>query len=165
MNQVVVRHAEIYDAEALHEIYSQPALYRDTLQLPHPTLKKWQTRTADLPAGHYSLVACIKEKVTGQLTLMVDPSPRRSHVATFGMGVSEHYQGRGVASALMQEMVNLCDNWLRIERIELTVYTDNAAALALYRKFGFEVEGTGKRFALRDGQYVDAYFMARFRAE
>lgn len=163
MDQVVVRHAEIYDAEALHEIYSQPALYRDTLQLPHPTLKKWQTRTTDLPAGHYSLVACIEEKVAGQLSLMVDPSPRRNHVATFGMGVSEHYQGQGVASALMQEMVNLCDNWLRVERIELTVYTDNIAALALYRKFGFEVEGTGKRFAFRDGQYVDACYMARFR--
>lgn len=163
MKHVMVRHAEIRDAEYLHEIYSQPSLYRDTLQLPHPTLKKWQTRTTDLPAGHYSLVACIAEKVTGQLSLMVDPSPRRSHVATFGMGVSEHYQGQGVASALMQEMVNLCDNWLRIERIELTVYTDNSAALALYRKFGFEVEGTGKRFAFRDGQYVDAYFMARLR--
>ena len=163
MKQVVVRHAENYDAEALHEIYSQPALYRDTLQLPHPTLKKWQTRTTDLPAGHYSLVACIEEQVVGQLTLMVESLVRRSHVATFGMGVSAHYQGQGVASALMQEMVNLCDNWLRIERIELTVFTDNTAALALYRKFGFEVEGTGKHFAFRDGQYVDAYFMARFR--
>lgn len=163
MKQVVVRHAEIRDAEALHEIYSQPALYRDTLQLPHPTLKKWQTRIADLPTGQYSLVACLEDKVVGQLSLMVEPSPRRSHVATFGMGVNENYQGQGVASSLMQEMVNLCDNWLRIERIELTVYTDNAAALALYRKFSFEVEGTGKRFALRDGQYVDAYFMARLR--
>lgn len=163
MKQVVVRHAEINDAESLHEIYSQPALYRDTLQLPHPTLKKWQTRTADLPAGHYSLVACIDNKVVGQLTLMVESLPRRSHVATFGMGVSENYQGQGVASALLQQMVDMCDNWLRIERIELTVFSDNGAALALYRKFGFEVEGTGKRFAFRDGQYVDAYYMARFR--
>lgn len=164
MKQVVIRHAEIRDAEALHEIYSQPALYRDTLQLPHPTLKKWQTRTADLPAGHYSLVACSDDEVVGQLSLMVDPSPRRSHVATFGMGVNENYQGQGIASALMQEMVNLCDNWLRIERIELTVYSDNAPALALYRKFGFEIEGTAKRFAFRDGHYVDTYFMARFKA-
>jgi len=163
MKRVIVRHAEIRDAEALHEIYSQPALYRDTLQLPHPTLKKWQTRCTDLPTGHYSLVACLEDQVIGQLSLMVESSPRRSHVATFGMGVKDNVQGQGVASALMQEMVNLCDNWLRIERIELTVYTDNAPALALYRKFGFEVEGTGKRFAFRDGHYVDAYFMARFR--
>ena len=37
-------------------------------------------------------------------------------------------------------------------RIELTVYTDNAAAIALYRKFGFEIEGTHRAYALRDGR-------------
>ncbi|OJB92311.1 hypothetical protein [Yersinia ruckeri] len=37
----------------------------------------------------------------------------------------------------------------------------NTAAIALYKKFGFETEGTGKRFAFRDGQYVDIAYMAR----
>lgn len=60
-------------------------------------------------------------------------------------------------------MINLCDNWLRIERIELTVFVDNAPALAVYRKFGFEVEGTAKNHALRNGEYVDSYFMARMK--
>ena len=46
-------------------------------------------------------------------------------------------------------------------RLELTVYTDNAAALRLYRKFGFDIEGTHRGFALRDGVFVDAYAMAR----
>jgi putative acetyltransferase len=60
-------------------------------------------------------------------------------------------------------MVNLCDNWLRITRTELTVFTDNAPALALYRKYGFETEGTGRHYALRNGDYVDALFMARLK--
>ena len=46
-------------------------------------------------------------------------------------------------------------------RIELIVFTDNAAAIALYRKFGFELEGTHRAYALRDGRYVDALAMAR----
>jgi len=33
----------------------------------------------------------------------------------------------------------------------------------LYRKFGFETEGTHKAYALRDGAYVDPHFMARIR--
>jgi hypothetical protein len=37
----------------------------------------------------------------------------------------------------------------------------NAAAIALYEKFGFEMEGTHRRYAFRDGAYVDAYSMAR----
>jgi hypothetical protein len=39
----------------------------------------------------------------------------------------------------------------------------NAAAIALYEKFGFEVEGTHRRLAFRDGEYVDAYSMARLK--
>jgi putative acetyltransferase len=40
---------------------------------------------------------------------------------------------------------------------------DNAAGIALYEKFGFEIEGTHRRFAFRDGEYVDAYSMARLK--
>jgi len=36
-------------------------------------------------------------------------------------------------------------------------------AIALYEKFGFEVEGTHRRYAFRNGEYVDAYSMARLR--
>ena len=97
------------------------------------------------------------------MALDVMENPRRSHVATFGISVAADMQGRGVGRRLMSEMINLCDNWLRIERIELTVFADNPAAVALYKNFGFEIEGTGKKFALRNGEYVDAYYMARMK--
>jgi len=35
--------------------------------------------------------------------------------------------------------------------------------IALYEKFGFEIEGTHPRFAFRNGKYVAAYSMARVR--
>ena len=41
---------------------------------------------------------------------------------------------------------------------------DNVPATALYEKFGFEVEGTHRHFALREGEYVDAYSMARLKS-
>jgi putative acetyltransferase len=40
----------------------------------------------------------------------------------------------------------------------------NEIGIALYEKFGFEIEGTHRRFAFREGEYVDAYSMARVRA-
>jgi len=46
-------------------------------------------------------------------------------------------------------------------RIELTVYTDNAGAIALYEAFGFRIEGTHRAYALRRGVYEDVYAMAR----
>ncbi len=162
MSEIVIRHVEAADAEALRLINAQPGVYHNTLQLPHPAMDMWKDRVTQKP-GRRHLVACLDDKVIGHLVLDVMENPRRSHVATFGIGVSAEVQGRGAGSALMREMLNLCDNWLRIERIELTVFVDNASAIALYRKYGFVVEGTGKKFALRNGEYVDAHFMARIR--
>lgn len=162
MSEIVIRHAEPNDAAAIRQNYMHPGVYHDTLQLPHPSREMWQERLIVKP-GQRRLVACIDEKIVGDLSLQVEASPRRSHVATFGISVAADAQGRGVGSALMREMINLCDNWMRIERIELTVFSDNPAALALYRKYGFEIEGTGKKFALRNGEYVDAYYMARMK--
>jgi len=90
-------------------------------------------------------------------------SPRRAHVMHLGMTVREEWQGKGVGTALMRALTSLADGWLNVFRIELTVYTDNERALALYRKFGFVVEGTHKAYALRGGRYVDSHSMARVK--
>jgi putative acetyltransferase len=79
------------------------------------------------------------------------------------MAVRDDWQGKGVGTALMEAALDLADNWLNLTRVELSVYTDNAAGVALYKKFGFEVEGTHRRYAFRNGEYVDAYSMARIR--
>lgn len=163
MSEIVVRHVESKDAEALHQLFSHPAVYRDTLQLPLPSQAMWQQRIADVKPGTYMLVACIDGLVVGQLFVELIQRIRRRHVATFGISVDARYHGKGVGSALMKAMIDICDNWGAIERIELTVFTDNLGAIALYRKFGFEIEGTSRRYAFRDGELVDAYHMARFR--
>ena len=103
------------------------------------------------------------EEVVGQLGLETFTRPRRRHVGEIGMAVRDDWQGKGVGTALMEAALDLADNWLGLTRIELSVYTDNTAGVALYKKFGFEVEGTHRRYALRNGEYVDAYSMARIR--
>ncbi|MBK4726145.1 GNAT family N-acetyltransferase [Erwinia sp. MYb375] len=163
MSEIVVRHVLAEDATAIYQLYSQPETYADTLQLPHPSLKKWQERIASVPDGMQMLVACMDDKVAGQATLEVNNRARRRHTATFGIGVDVRYRGQGVAKAMMRTIIDLCDNWLNVERIELTVFADNHAAIALYEQFGFETEGCARRYALRNGQQVDALYMARFR--
>jgi putative acetyltransferase len=78
-----------------------------------------------------------------------------------GISVVPEWQRRGVGSALVGALCDYADRWLGLLRLELTVYVDNAPAIALYRKFGFEHEGTHRAYALRDGVYVDAHTMAR----
>jgi len=64
----------------------------------------------------------------------------------------------------MEAVLEVADNWMNLRRIELTVYADNEAAQRLYRKFGFEVEGRLRDYAVRDGVFADAMSMARLRA-
>lgn len=162
--EITVRHAEPGDYEALHRIVSGPKASAGTLQLPLQSAEAWRRRLADPPDGLFSLVACVEGEVVGNLGLETYPNrPRVRHVGSVGMSVRDDWQGKGVGSALLGAALDLADRWLNLSRIELTVYTDNAAGIALYEKFGFEVEGTHRRYAFRDGGFVDAYSMARLK--
>jgi putative acetyltransferase len=161
---ITIRHTEPGDYEALRQILTSPKAIWGTLQLPFPSAEMWRKRLAEPPEGLYSLVACVEDEVIGHLWLHTSPNqPRRRHAGQVGMVVREDWQGKGVGTALVQAAVDLADKWLNLTRLELEVYTDNAPAIRLYEKFGFAIEGTLAQFAFRDGQYVDAYVMARLR--
>ena len=63
MSEIVVRHVETADAQALHQLYSQPKAYRDTLHLPLHSIESWHQRLANLEPGTHSLVACIDGQI------------------------------------------------------------------------------------------------------
>jgi RimJ/RimL family protein N-acetyltransferase len=49
-------------------------------------------------------------------------------------------------------------------RLELTVHTTNDRAVALYKRFGFQIEGTRQASLLVAGEYRDEYLMSRVTA-
>lgn len=166
MPEIIIRRATGDDAPALVRIFSGRRALLGTLQVPYMSEDARRKRIADAPEGTYPLVAEVDGQVVGQLTLHTNPnSPRRRHAGSLGMAVRDDWQGKGVGTALMTACVDLADNWLNLRRLELDVYTDNAPAIRLYTKFGFEIEGTLRQFGFRDGQYVDTYTMARLRGE
>lgn len=159
-----IRPAEPTDYEALREMMAQPKVVAGTLQLPFPSAEMWRQRIAEYPAGDHLLVALVKGRVVGHVGIhAAGKSIRRRHAAMIGMGVHDEYHGQGVGSALLAAALDLADNWMQISRVELTVFVDNTAAIALYRKFGFEIEGTHRQYAFRAGDWADTYSMARLR--
>ena len=160
-----IRAAEPADFDAIREIMTQPQVQAQTMQLPYASLELWKKRLAETPAGDHILVAEIDGKVVGKLGLhCMANRPRRRHVGAIGLVVHDAWQRRGAGLALMNAAIDLADNWLQYTRLELTVFVDNAGALALYRKCGFEIEGTLRQYVFRDGKYVDAHSMARLKA-
>ncbi len=161
---ISIRRVELNDAEAIQRVYAGPKAVWGTLQLPFPSAEQWRKRIAEAGEGNYLLVACVDSEVVGQIGVHTAPNrPRRRHAGQIGMGVRDDWHGKGVGTALMQAAIDLADNWLNLSRMELEVYTDNPPAIRLYEKFGFVVEGTLSQFGFRNGQFVDAYYMARLR--
>lgn len=144
-------------------LYNDPAVARQVLQMPYQSPELWRSRLAADNERMVKLVALHQDEVIGSATLEQFARVRRSHCGSIGMGVAVAWQGRGVGTCLLAALLEVADNWMNLRRIELTVYTDNAPAVALYRKFGFEVEGQLREYAIRDGAYVDVLSMARLR--
>lgn len=165
MTSIVVRRAEPGDAEAIAMSFRGRNAAAGTLQNPYPSIADWQSRLAADAATNYILVAVADGEVIGHAGLHGNKNPRRQHVWTFGIAVRDDWQGRGVGTRLMKALIDLADNWLGALRLEMTVYVDNAAAIALYKKFGFVVEGTHRAFALREGRLTDSLAMARLHPD
>ncbi len=161
--EITIRHIAERDYLDITEIYSQPKAIAGTLQLPFPAEQLWKKRLSEHSPSLTMLVAEMDGSVRGSLGLMMMENIRRRHCAHVGMGVHDDWHGKGIGSALLKAAIDQAENWLAITRLELTVFTDNTPAIALYEKFGFETEGTHRRFAFADGVYKDVYAMAKIK--
>jgi RimJ/RimL family protein N-acetyltransferase len=85
---------------------------------------------------------------------------RNRHEAYVVVGVREAASGRGLGTALLGAL----DAWAEehgIHRLELTVMAHNERAIALYRKCGYELEGTRRHSMRVEGRWVDELAMAK----
>jgi putative acetyltransferase len=164
IERLTIRRAEADDCVAVAEMFKSLKVFPGTLQVPYPSREYWRKRITDNPESAYYLVAIIDERVVGMANIDTFPNrPRRKHAGAIGICVHEEWQGKGVGAALMHAILDLADNWLNLTRIELEVFSDNEAAIHLYERFGFEVEGTLRQHAFRDGRFVDSTMMARLK--
>lgn len=165
IERLTIRRAEAEDCVAIAEMFKSPKVYSGTLQVPYPLREYWRRRITENPESAHYLLAIVDERVVGMVNIDTFPNrPRRKHAGAIGISVHEEWQGKGVGSALMRAILDLADNWLNLTRLELEVYADNEAAIHLYERFGFEVEGTMRQHAFRDGSYVDSKIMARLKS-
>jgi ribosomal protein S18 acetylase RimI-like enzyme len=82
-----------------------------------------------------------------------------AHIGHLGMGVLKNFRGKGIGRRLAEATIEKA-RALGLEKIELSVYSSNDAAIALYRNLGFQEEGRKSRGRLVDGIYDDVVLMA-----
>ncbi|WP_342506903.1 GNAT family N-acetyltransferase [Sporosarcina sp. FSL K6-2383] len=100
------------------------------------------------------------DELVGYLFAIGGDAKRNKHSAYIVVGISKDYRGQGVGSKLFQAL----EQWAihhGIHRLELTVVTRNEAGLSLYKKMGFEIEGTKRNSLYIADEFVDEYYMSK----
>lgn len=113
--------------------------------------------------GYIAFVAELDGQLVGELTLFTEQRLRTRHSLSFGISVDPAFAGRGIGEQLIRTGLDYAFNWMGIIRVELEAFHDNARALRLYTRLGFEHEGVKRKACLRDGDYHDIVVMAKLR--
>lgn len=160
--ELSLRAAGGQDAEAWSALMNLPGVRWGTSGLPFASIEDSRQRLQRFTQDDRLILGFVGDNLVGSASLN-RLKGRRSHIGSIGMVVHDDWTGRGIGTALMAAVIDLADSWLGLHRLQLEVNTDNLPALALYRRFGFEVEGTLRDYMFRGGAYVDAFTMARLR--
>ena len=109
--------------------------------------------------GYPQFVAVSGGEVVGWCDVTAKPRPIHAHVGVLGMGLLPAYRNQGIGTRLIAKALKAARGY-GWSRIELTVREDNFNAVALYKRFGFVIEGV-QRYAVKiDGTYANLLLMA-----
>lgn len=75
----------------------------------------------------------------------------------WGMHTRPEYRKQGIASALIQKIINHARS--RVTQLHLTCVTSNLGAVAFYQKHGFKIYGTEPRALKMRNTFFDEYLM------
>lgn len=97
-------------------------------------------------------------EIVGNASIHGSSRPRFSHRYELAITVRKSHWGRGIGTALMERLIAFARE-IGAEVVSLEVRSDNDRAIALYKKFGFEIFGTYRKFFKFEDNYYDADYM------
>lgn len=101
------------------------------------------------------------DALVGMAGLRRHDGPREMHKGfLWGFYVEPPSRRRGVATCLMSAVLDAARGL--VEQVTLTVVEDNAAAIALYERFGFQRYGLEPNALKRAGGYANEVLMVAF---
>jgi ribosomal protein S18 acetylase RimI-like enzyme len=105
--------------------------------------------------------AFLEGRVVGLVRFQRSDGPKDAHKGFLrSLYVRPEVRRCGVAAALIEALLRVARE--QVEHVVLTVVRDNEPAIALYRKFGFEVYGIEPRALKSAARYTDKVLMVCF---
>lgn len=159
MDGVEIRSFQKEDITYLNQLRRTRYVCDNILSLVDET--KEQTYCYFTEENTHIFIASYEDHPIGYIKLKIDSEIRRKHKGVISIAVDKNYHGKGVGSKLFEAIIDLSKNWLMLKKLELTVLKNNEKAIALYERFGFELEGVLKKDTVVNGIYEDVVFMGR----
>lgn len=144
------------DSEVIRQLSVHPSALFGTLQTPSSSVDFYTQRFNTPRAGDVMGLMVAGDEVLGIGGLHPTEHP---DVRVLGMAVSADWQGCGVGRALLTHLLSLARRE-GARRVELSVYTDNHRAQALYAACGFRPDGVRRCDAVRDGGHTHSLDMS-----
>jgi ribosomal-protein-alanine N-acetyltransferase len=106
----------------------------------------------------------IKENGKHIGNIKIDPVNQRHKYAEYGIMMGDKLEwGKGYAKEASLSVISYCfSEEMNLRKINLGVRSMNTAAVELYKKIGFVVEGVYKKHVITDSGYDDVVRMAVF---
>jgi RimJ/RimL family protein N-acetyltransferase len=102
------------------------------------------------------------KEVIGTIDFHKKERKEEAHVVEFGMSIKKEYRNQGLGSKLLTEGERIVlEQWKNIKKIECEVFETNVAAIKLYMKLGYRIEGNKKNHILLRDNYIDLINMGK----
>ena len=160
-----IRKARPEDAEALLEYCRAVGGESDNLNfgpegLPLSVEAERAYLAKTLESSRDLYLICVEEgAILGVANFTAYGRERLAHRGEFSISVRRAYWGRHIATRLLERIIEFAKGIPGMEVISLEVRSDNARAIALYRKFGFEKVGEFPGFFKVRGEDVSCDWM------
>ncbi|HWP79315.1 MAG TPA: hypothetical protein VN446_01625 [Candidatus Acidoferrum sp.] len=102
-----------------------------------------------------------QREVVGIAGLSVGSTPRTCYTGRLILIVRQSEYKYGLHRKLLERLLDLADNWLKLVRTEITVTGDSEQYLRFFASYGFQVESVGAKSLYREGYFEDEYHLVR----
>ncbi|MFS9274895.1 GNAT family N-acetyltransferase [Streptococcus mitis] len=166
--ELLIREAEVEDAAALVSFLNRvsvetdfTSLDGDGILLTSEEMAIFLNKQASWD-NQITLLAFLNDKIAGIVNITADQRKRVRHIGDLFIVIGKKYWNNGLGSLLLEEVVEWAQASGILRRLQLTVQTRNQAAVHLYQKHGFVIEGRQERGAyIEEGDFIDVYLMGR----
>lgn len=164
--QVLFRPELPTDTEMLWEMFStlsEESLHFLFLPFTRERIEKW---TSSINYGKALPIQAVvqqtnKTRIEANASLVFFEASAFKHKAEFGITVHDHFQNKGLGTALTKFMLEIAKR-KGLRKVSLKVATENSGAIHVYEKCGFKIEAKLEKENFVKGKYYDDYIMSIF---